>query len=328
VASGDNWFLNWADVPSVVRLDSNVLVAHWLQKSGAGTYAYDVRLSRSIDNGRTWSASVTPHHDGLPREHGFASLLPMPGRGLGLIWLDGRHTGATADHEGAPGAAMSLRYGTFDQAWKQTSEIEVDNRVCDCCPTTAVMTSDGPVVAYRNRSDDETRDIYVARLERGAWTEPRPVHADNWRIAACPVNGPMLAAHGRNVALAWFTANGEAGRAYIAFSKDGGRSFSSPTRLDAAGSIGRVDVALTPEGAAWATWLESADGNTFFAARRVEPSGRTGALVKVAAIAGGRISGYPRVASHDNELVFAWTDAGSVRTAVAALSTRGSGLPR
>jgi hypothetical protein len=185
-----------------------------------------------------------------------------------------------------------------------------------------------PHDTYRNRSDDETRDIYVARLERGAWTEPRPVHADNWRIAACPVNGPMLAAHDRNVALAWFTVKGEAGRAYLAFSKDATRSFSSPTRLDAAGSIGRVDVALAPDGAAWATWLESTDGNTFFAARRVEPSGRIGALVKVAAIAGGRISGYPRVASHGNELVFAWTDGGSVRTAVAALKTRDTGRPR
>ncbi|MEO6238245.1 MAG: exo-alpha-sialidase, partial [Vicinamibacterales bacterium] len=42
VASGSDWFVNWADVPSVVRLDDGTLAAHWLQKSGADTYAYDV----------------------------------------------------------------------------------------------------------------------------------------------------------------------------------------------------------------------------------------------------------------------------------------------
>src|SRR5262245_36678429 len=40
VASGTDWFVNWADVPSVVRLASGEFVAHWLQKSGGDTYAY------------------------------------------------------------------------------------------------------------------------------------------------------------------------------------------------------------------------------------------------------------------------------------------------
>ena len=56
VAAGNDWFVNWADVPSVIRLDEGTLAAHWLQKSGADTYAYDVRLSFSKDDGRTWSS--------------------------------------------------------------------------------------------------------------------------------------------------------------------------------------------------------------------------------------------------------------------------------
>jgi hypothetical protein len=43
VASGSDWFVNWADVPSVLRLSDGSLYGHWLQKSGADTYAYDVR---------------------------------------------------------------------------------------------------------------------------------------------------------------------------------------------------------------------------------------------------------------------------------------------
>ena len=81
VASGTDWFVNWADVPSVMRLESGQLAAHWLQKSGADMYAYDVRLAYSNDDGRTWSPSFMPHSDGTETEHGFASLLQMPGAG-------------------------------------------------------------------------------------------------------------------------------------------------------------------------------------------------------------------------------------------------------
>ena len=322
-AAGSDWFVNWADVPSVLRLDDRTLVAHWLQKSGAGTYAYDVRLARSTDDGRTWSAATTPHHDGLQREHGFASLVPLPRGGLALVWLDGRHTSATPGHDapGASGGAMSLRYATFDGQWRQTSEVQVDARVCDCCPTTAVMTPDGPLVAYRDRGADETRDISVARLEGGTWSAPRSVHADNWQIAACPVNGPRLSVKGRDVALAWFTGKDDVGRSLVAFSKDAGRSFGPPTRLDADGSLGRVDVALLPDGSAVASWIEPSDTGGRIAVRRVTPAGEASAPATVATVTTGRISGYPRMAFHAGELVFAWTEGGvaatRVQTAVA-----------
>ena len=306
-------------------------MAHWLQKSGTGTYAYDVRLARSTDDGRTWSASTTPHHDGLQREHGFASLLPMPGHGLALIWLDGRHTSGTVDHDaaGASAGAMSLRYATFDGQWRQTSDVQVDDRVCDCCPTTAVMTSDGPLVAYRDRSGDETRDIYVARLEGKAWSTPRAAHADNWQIAACPVNGPRLSARGRDVALAWFTGNDNVGRSFFAFSNDAGRSFGAPIRLDAEGSLGRVDVALLSNGTAMASWIELSEKGGRIAVRRVTPGGQASSPTTVATVSTGRISGYPRMAFHAGELVFAWTegDASATRVQTAAAKVRGNARP-
>jgi hypothetical protein len=326
-ATGDDWFVNWADVPSVLRLDDGTLAAHWLQKSGAETYAYDVRLAYSKDDGRTWSPSFTPHHDGTKREHGFASLFQMPGAGLGLIWLDGRAMGSAEGHDahGATEGAMSVRYGTFDRAWKQTSEMPVDLRVCECCPTTAAMTSDGPVVAYHNRSEEEIRDIYVARLENGTWTEPKAVQNDNWKIAACPVNGPMLSARGRDVVLAWFTVKDDVGHAYAAFSADAGRTFGAPIRLDDTSALGRVDVALLPDGSALATWIEFAEQNSSFSMRRVEPSGRTSPMTAVTTISGARASGYPRMAVDRDEVVFAWTEnqggQSVVKTAAAKLAT-------
>jgi len=215
---------------------------------------------------------------------------------------------------------MSLQFATFDRDWKQTSEMPIDLRVCECCPTTAVMTDDGPVAAFRNRSEGEIRDIQVARFERGAWTEPKAVHEDNWKIAACPVNGPMLSAHGRDVALAWFTATGGVGHAFVAFSTDAGRSFREPIRIDETSALGRVDVALLPDGSAAATWIEFANERSTFAVRRVQPSGPRSPMTPVAAIDAARASGYPRLAVHGDELVFAWTEnrAGQQQVLTAA----------
>lgn len=320
--SGSNWFVNWADVPSVLRMDNGTLVAHWLQKGGAATHAYDVKLSYSTDDGKTWSAPFQPHSDGTKTEHGFASLFQMRGAGLGLVWLDGRGM-QERDHGGAHGPNdMSLRFGSFGADWKQLAEAPVDLRVCECCPTSVAMTSDGPIVAYRDRSPNEVRDIYVARLENGKWTPGAPVHADDWRINACPVNGPSLSARGRDVAIAWFTAAGDKPMAFAAFSSDAGRAFGKPIRLDDEASLGRVDAELLPDGSMAAAYVEFAGQTAQFRMRRIGRDGSRSAPVTISAIAGSRSSGYPRVARVENELIFAWTDrqnGSQVRTAVARL---------
>ena len=320
VASGDDWFVNRADVPSVVPLDDGTLAAHWLQRSGPGMYAYDLKLSWSRDRGKTWSTSVTSHHDATPTEHGFASLFQVPGAGLGLVWLDGRATGVQ-DESGEFGA-MTVRAAVFDTAGRQQAEMLVDDRVCECCPTAAAVTDDGIIAAFRNRTTDEIRDIYVSRFSGGKWTEPTSVHNDGWHIDACPVNGPALAARGRNVAVAWFTAQGDQGRSYVAFSSDSGRSFGVPIRLDDATSLGRVDVVLLNDGSAVAGWIEFANGRSEFRVRHVTPRGERSASQIVSDLESGRASGYPRLVRRGDALLFAWTETGEhprVRTAVARL---------
>jgi hypothetical protein len=182
-------------------------------------------------------------------------------------------------------------------------------------------------VAFRNRSSDEIRDIYVSRLVGGKWTEPRAVHNDNWRIAACPVNGPALSADGRNVAIAWFTAVGDEGHVYTAFSSNAGETFGAPIRIDDVGAVGRVDVELLVDGSAAVSWIEFANQRSEFRIRRAEQNGSRSASLAVSGIASGRSSGYPRLTRRGNELLFAWVDAGEkpqVRTAAAQLSLNSS----
>jgi hypothetical protein len=319
IASDDDFFLNWADVPSVVRMSNGTLVAHWLRRNSPRGAGYDVEIASSSDEGQTWSKAFSPHHDGTKTQHGFAALFEMTGgtTPFGLVWLDGRLTTPAADPDDDAVGEMTLRSARYDAAWQQQADDGVDLRVCDCCPTAAASTSDGIVVAYRNRSADEIRDIYVTRLADGKWSEPSAVHNDGWKIDGCPVNGPAVAASGRDVAVAWFAAPQDQGHSFVAFSKDSGRSFGQPIRVDDEGSFGRVAVALMPDGSAVVSWIELANRQATFEIRRVGRDGSRSAAVTVVDVGARRGTSYPRMVRSDRELVLAWTGEESrVQTAV------------
>ena len=319
-ASGTDWFVTDADTPSVIRLSSGALAASWEQSTNEELEASNLRLAYSKDDGKTWAPSFLPHHDGTQTQHGFATLFELPGPTLGVVWLDGRQT--VKDREHGP---MSLRYAAFDAQWKQRADAAIDLKVCDCCTTSVATTSEGPIVVYRDRSDKEIRDIYVSRLEAGKWTPGIPVHNDGWHVESCPVNGPVISAHGRNVAVAWFTAQNNQGQSYAAFSQDAGRTWGSPVRLDDGSSTGKVDLEMLDDGSVIATWIEFAGGRSQFRAKRVERSGAKSAAVIIAGASGGRVGGVPRLARQGDQLVFAWTETperggqGQVKTAFANL---------
>jgi hypothetical protein len=228
------------------------------------------------------------------------------------VWLDGRNTKAAAStsdgHEhGHGGGAMTLRTAEFDPTGNLFEEMELDHRICDCCQTDAAMTTQGPLVVYRDRSEQEIRDIAIVRKRNGEWTKPALVHADNWKIAGCPVNGPAIATNGDNVAVVWFTAAEEEAAVNIAFSKDAGLSFSPPVRIDDGTPSGRVDVEMLNDNDALVIWLEDEDQSASIRAVVVNEHGKiqdSAALVETSA---ARKSGFPILAKLKDHFLLAWT---------------------
>jgi hypothetical protein len=319
VARGAGWFVNWADVPALAALADGTLAAAWLDGLGQGTYAYGIRVALSDDGGASWSPSRWLHADESAVEHGFVSLEPFGQDSFGAVWLDGR---ATASDGGGHGGAMQLRGRTLRRDGSRGTEFVLDERVCDCCPTALVRVEGRTLVAYRDRGEDEVRDIRLAS-PGPAGPATRPLHADGWRIEGCPVNGPALAAHGSRVGAVWYSEGSGEPRVCAALSGDGGERFSAPAVLSSSVAFGSVDAAFGPDGRLWASWLEAyPDLSGAWKLARVEGDGRRVTTQRVVAVLPGRAAGVARLAWHDGTLLFAWTevsDDGATRVRSARL---------
>lgn len=311
ISEGSDWFINWADFP-MLSVGDAPMAAHWLSRSGGGTYDYDISASFYDGLEREWGEPVTINTDGIGAEHGFVSMLPWNGSTL-ITWLDGRNT------KRRPTAGpMSLRTALFDRKGGRKEEWELDARVCDCCATATALSEQGPVIVYRDRSPDEVRDISIVRLVNGRWSQPATVGRDDWRVRGCPVNGPAVAAAAREVAVAWFSARDDVPKVQLALSSDSGASFAPPIIVAAANTIGRVDITILNNGVIAVSWIESVESTdaTESAARvmlsRFDANGTFLGATEIATTSPSRRSGFPSIESVGDAVYVSWTDVTAV----------------
>ncbi len=305
VATRSTFFVNWADFPGVTVASDGRWLVHWLERTASSPYAYHIMVSSSGDEGRTWSDPVVLHDDRSDTEHGFVASAAGDSGAIHLAWLDGRFTGGT------PPGMMTARFATVMPDGRITGERELDGSTCDCCPVSMTATAGGNlVVAYRNRTAEEVRDIYVTRRTPEGWSEPVAVSNDGWVHRACPVNGPALAAEGDRVTVAWYTAAGDSARMYMAMSEDGGATWSDRTRLDAGDPVGRVTATLLGDGGSLIVWLEGRGEEAAWVAQRVSPEGALGEVMTLGATNRSRAVGFPRLLQAEDGLLATWTEVG------------------
>ena len=307
-----------ADIPSVVPTSDRGLAAHWTVKRNGSAHARDLLAAVSGDDGVSWSRPARPHRDDTESEHGMATILPTgPRDEFGICWLDGR-SGALSDY-GEGGTSLYWADWTGEGFGP---EVLLDERVCDCCKTSAALGSRGPMVAYRDRGEAERRDIAVVRRDGTGWSAPRPARGDGWSLSACPTNGPSIAARGGHAAVAWFTGADATPSVWTALSADGGTTFGTAVRLDGGAPVGRVEAAMLADGSTAVVWLERSGKDAEIHVRRVGPDGRLGSPVFVAKTSTARASGYPTLAAAgDRDVLIAWIETGSPSRIRAATVT-------
>ncbi len=314
IARGSNWFVNWADHPSLTAGPDGRLFVHWLVNTGqkVGSYGYAIRVATSVDQGRTWATAFEEGARNVHDYSGFLSFLPTA-RGIDAVYLTplAPDDGASVAHD----HIKTVGVASFGPDGTLVSRQILDGDACSCCSTDMAETSAGPVAVYRDHDAGDIRDISIVRRVAAKWTSPAPVHRDGWVIAGCPTNGPAVAASGSLVAVSWFTAAGGTPQVKIAFSTDAGATFAAPARVDGGTPTGWADVLLLDDGRALVSWLErTGEGAGDIRMRVVTREGMASVPVTVASASSGRATGIPMMARAGDHVIVAWRH-GQVRTA-------------
>lgn len=306
IARGANWFINWADNATVTTgLRGRVAAVWYVLNEDSGYHAV---VSTSTDHGQTWTSPQPLSTESNGTE--FVSFAPMLNGSWLAVWLDNR----ARERSGS----MQLRSRIIDSDDPDTL---IDARVCDCCPINTLVLPNGSVLtAYRDRSDDEVRDIAYQSFSRGEWSEATAPAQDGWKIEGCPVNGASLSRRSGHVATAWFTGANDKPQVMTARSNNLGRSWNLVARLDDPEhpAKGSVSSTVLRDGSQWVSWVE--EGGTL-ALRSLARDGGLSIINRMP----GKTNGKPSMvvlSNNSNEaaqLLVARVEADGVKMHIASL---------
>lgn len=304
IVENRRFFRQPAESPSVISFPNGSLLAEWVElPPGSGETEY-VYVSASKD-GIQWTTPVMANQDRSPVQHALVSMVASGDREASLVWLE------ALKGEDAP---STLKRTIVNSDGTVVREEELDSDVCTCCPTSIVRTSKGLLVAYRDHTSKDIRDIAVIRFENGRWSPSKILNEDKWEINACPVNGAFAAAKDNRVAIGWYTEGDDKPRVQLVFSSDAGTTFTKPIKINTGDALGHVSTALNNDGGAFVSWIEEGDKLSRVMARLVSPTGSAGPAVRIAE-GSTQSLGYPRLLHSGNETWIVWGDKTGVKTA-------------
>ena len=188
--------------PKIAVTADGVVLLTWTQAL-AQKYSGNIRFSRSVDGGKTFSSPITLNDDGRITSHRFDSLA-VNGKGrVAVAWLDARDRDAAKEKGGAFSGVSVYTAQSNDTGARFDANLRLTEHVCECCRTGMTWSGDGPVVLWRNLYGKNTRDFSIGWLDQG---EVRRATDDDWQIDACPHHGGGIAADGKGALhLVWFT---------------------------------------------------------------------------------------------------------------------------
>jgi hypothetical protein len=198
--------------------------ALWQQKNGADQTQLVEARSTGMGTTPPITTLVTDKPATDKSYSGFASLAVAPNGDVYAAWLDGRdNTSPSTGTFNVYLARSTDRGATFHH------NVKVATLACPCCRPSVAIAADGTVyVAYRHVYGDNERDIAVATsTDHGEhFAPPVRIANDRWKLFGCPESGPVTAAQGNKLIVAWYTATGKHPGIRLTSSHDGGKTFS------------------------------------------------------------------------------------------------------
>jgi hypothetical protein len=240
-------------------------------------FASDLRLSRSLDGGKSFDSHLRVNED-RPISHSFEGLAVAADGTVLVSWIDSR--------EGWEKAGTYLAR-ISNQGTRVESVVTLGSETCVCCRSyVATGPQDAVAVFWRQVFPGDIRDMVLRLSHDGgrSFVPATPVHADGWRINACPHRGGSVALDGQGRIYATWYTEGDQGTPNILFAPSSdGRRFAAPQRLDVStGSIpDHVRMAVDAAGHTAIVWEDATAVRRQIMLRYSTDGGRTFGPIQV-----------------------------------------------
>ncbi len=295
----------------------------WVDVPGRAEPASDVRFSRSVDGGVTWSSPITLNDDyaAAPGLHSYHDMAATEDGHLAVAWLDSRPGGDGAASDSGRGGEASVHYvmsSDFGGSWSGNSAQW--SHACPKCRVAVSMDFTGMVfVSFRRHSEGNVRDVVVGRPDG----PPVLVYADRWATDDCPRSGPALRVpRDHTLRMAWYT--GAPGRTGVWFRHAIPETYDStvtPLAIVTGDSLPPTHVSLGTAGPWGSVMACDADptGGGKLSLVRVEPSGHRIAERHVPLGTSGVVRPQVATSNRDRNAYVVWTEEYVDRTRVRML---------
>jgi hypothetical protein len=277
-------------------------------------YTGEIRFSRSLDMGRTFSVPRRLHSDRQLIAHRFDAMAVDRNGSLFIAWIDKRDATATTGDKLPDFRGASVYFVVSkDGGASFSDDFRLAEHSCECCRIALSAGADGSVRAmWRHIYDPNVRDHAVARIfADGSFGEVQRATFDGWRSDVCPHHGPALSTDGAGrLHAVWFTgAIAGAGVYYGRLDAGGVRmqqriGDETAAQADLASSGERIAIAwkeFDGQRSQLCGMLSENGGNSW---RRVQPRYTAGA------------SDRPQVLVMDNRFFAFWNTRGEPRSLV------------
>lgn len=225
-----------------------------------------------------------------------------------FIWHDLRDSG---EYKKKGGGDLSIYYSSTDKLNKlsRLKDHRIAKNICSCCRTAMTLNIDGnPVLLARFVYPGNIWDHGMLKLSNeGKAKKPWRVTFDNWKITACPTQGPALSiSNTGRYHMTWFTQGNERTGQFYAWSDDKGKHFSTPLQVGDPDHLpGRADVLAIGSQVAL-TWKDFDGGATRIMAIHSEDRGLSWSSPKKLAETQSQ-SAHPALISDGNKIYLSWS---------------------
>ncbi|MBS0308646.1 MAG: exo-alpha-sialidase [Proteobacteria bacterium] len=282
----------------------------------AKPYTGEIRFVRSLDGGRSFSPPITVHTNRDLITHRFDSMIVDRSGRIYVAWIDKRDLeAAVARKEKYAGAA--LYYAVSDDSGASfKGDYKIADHSCECCRIALALNPAGqPVALWRHIFSPNIRDHALVTLTPdGKLAAPMRATFDDWRVDACPHQGPSLAygAEGTRHQV-WFNVRNDEGGVFYA-SAPAGEGLRTPMKLGSAQAT-HADVAVAGKKIVLA-WKQFDGKTTAILAKISRDGGDHWHDTELAHTSGD--SDQPRLLTHAGDILLVWrTQLDGVRVITA-----------